>query len=119
MASRVDFTDLFNRAFDRLGRKYPSVFKEIEDLIEDLEQDKRPGDQIPNLDYEVYKVRLPNRSANKGKSGGFRVIYYLQTADMIVMLSLYVKNEQTDIPITTITGLIEEFLSNQADSDPE
>jgi hypothetical protein len=39
-----------------------------------LKAGQLPGDQIPNLAHNVYKVRLPNRSAGKGKSGGFRVI---------------------------------------------
>jgi mRNA-degrading endonuclease RelE of RelBE toxin-antitoxin system len=82
-----------------------------------LKAGQLPGDQIPNLAHNVYKVRLPNRSAGKGKSGGFRVIYYVKTRDYIGMLSIYVKTEQTDIPLCQITTLIEEILLDQPNEE--
>ena len=105
----------FDKQFKRLVRKYPLLLEDAVDLTAQIKQGQLPGDQIPNLAYEVYKVRLPNRSAKTGKSGGFRVIYYVKTQDLIGMLSIYVKTEQTDIPITEISALIEEFLSDLPD----
>ncbi len=106
----------FERQLLRLQNKFPLLVDDFEIIVDQLERGQILGDQIPNLAYEVYKVRLPNRSVKKGKSGGFRVIYYVKTQELIGMLSIYVKSEQTDIPLPEITALIEEFLT-QSDTD--
>lgn len=94
-----------------LRRKYPSVTAQLRKLIDQLEQDERPGDKIPSTGYEVYKVRLPNPSAQRGKSGGFRVIYYVKLVDSIIILKVYSKTEQTDISIEEIQRVVDEVLS--------
>jgi mRNA-degrading endonuclease RelE of RelBE toxin-antitoxin system len=54
-------------------------------------------------------VRLPNPSANRGKSGGFRLIYYIRAAEQIILITLYSKTEQSDIPTTELKRLIIEY----------
>ncbi|MCY4539192.1 MAG: type II toxin-antitoxin system RelE/ParE family toxin [Chloroflexi bacterium] len=73
-----------------------------------LQDDERPGQRIPGVGYAVYKVRLPNRSARRGKSGGFRVIYYAQIADTVTLLAIYSKSEDVDISIKEIQQLARE-----------
>src|SRR5215207_8509679 len=97
--TRVSSYRKFEKQLLRLQNKFPLLIDDFEILVDQLEGGALPGDQIPNIPFEVYKVRLPNRSAKKGKSGGFRVIYYVKTQDLIGMLSIYVKTEQTDIPL--------------------
>jgi hypothetical protein len=55
------------------------------------------NDKIPNVGYDMYKVRLANPSAKRGKRGGFPAIYYLQLVDSATLLTIYSKTEQTDI----------------------
>jgi mRNA-degrading endonuclease RelE of RelBE toxin-antitoxin system len=117
MIVEVRSTRLFDKQLKRLVQKYPLLFEDSVSLTAQIKQGQLPGDRIPNLVHEVYKVRVPNRSAKKGKSGGFRVIYYVKTGDLIGMLSIYVKTEQTDIPLSQITTLIEEFLSDQPNEE--
>jgi len=45
----------------------------------------------------------------KGKSGGYRVIYYLRTVTLVTLIMIYSKTEQTDIDPETIRRLIEEL----------
>ncbi len=116
MSIIIKTTAQFRKQLKRLVSKYYLLAGDMDELGHQLKTGQLPGDQIPNLAYEVYKVRLPNRSAKKGKSGGFRVIYYVKTQELIGMLSIYVKSEQTDIPLPEITALIEEFLT-QSDTD--
>ena len=73
-----------------------------------LQDDERPGQRIPGVGYAVYKVRLPNRSARRGKSGGFRVIYYAQIADTVTLLAIYSKSDDVDISIREIQQLARE-----------
>jgi mRNA-degrading endonuclease RelE of RelBE toxin-antitoxin system len=77
-----------------LARKYPAVTNTIIELMQQLSQGELLGDQVPGVEYLVYKTRLQNRSAGRGKSGGFRVIYYVKMTDFIVFISIYTKTEQ-------------------------
>lgn len=116
MPTKIEATHRFLKDMRNLAKKYPSVVDEVEKLSEGLKQDERPGDQIPNLDFEVYKVRLPNRSAKRGKSGGFRVIYYLKLVDYIVLLRIYSKTQQEDITLDAIQQALEDVVSDEDDS---
>ena len=59
----------------------------------------------------VYKARLPNRDSGSGKRGGYRVIYYLLSEESIVLLTIYSKTDQSDIPADEIVRILdEEFL---------
>jgi mRNA-degrading endonuclease RelE of RelBE toxin-antitoxin system len=66
-------------------------------LLEIFAEGGIPGDQIPDVGYSVYKVRLSNRDAQRGKSGGYRVIYYLKTPQRIILIDIYSKSDQVDI----------------------
>jgi mRNA-degrading endonuclease RelE of RelBE toxin-antitoxin system len=55
-------------------------------------------------------VRLPNLSTGRGKSGGFRVVYYVETVDGVVLLTMYAKSEQQDVSRDEIRRLIEDYL---------
>lgn len=109
MPTRVDFSIHFQKSLKKLARKYPSVVPELETLVAELKNDQRLGDQIPNLGYQVYKVRLKNPSASKGKSGGFRVIYYAQVAEQLILIEIYTKSDQTDLSLETIRQLIKDL----------
>ncbi|MBZ0321375.1 MAG: type II toxin-antitoxin system RelE/ParE family toxin [Anaerolineae bacterium] len=117
MATKVDYAARFEGELRRLRRKYKGMTDELAGLVALLKDDERPGDKIPQVGYDVYKVRLKNPSAGKGKSGGFRVIYYVRLADAVVLLTIYSKTQQTDIAIAEIRRVIEEYI--EADSDEE
>lgn len=65
--------------------------------------------------YQVYKVRVKNSNIQKGKSAGYRVIYYLQTATNIILLTVYSKSDQEDIGVATIRGIIEQEMEENID----
>lgn len=96
----------------RLKKKYRHVIDDIDPFVERLRNGETPGEQIPNVGYSAYKVRLKSSDLTKGKSSGFRVIYYLETHIDRILLTIYVKNEQTDIIPTKIAALIREVLSS-------
>lgn len=110
MASKVDFGTTFNKELKRLLRKYHVVVDEVELLVGELKRDERPGDKIPNVGYDVYKVRLKNPAAGRGKSGGFRVVYYARLADFVVLISIYAKSEQENMSVERIRRVIEEYV---------
>ena len=106
MTTQVEIAELFTRKLRRLARKYPSVADEVDDLIINLESDFRPGTKIAGVGYTVYKVRLPNRSAGRGKSGGFCVIYQDRSSHLVLLLLIYSKTEHSYIPNEVIRSVI-------------
>ncbi len=105
----VRYAESFFRAAKRLQKRYPHVEDDAEMLADRLEAGELPGDRIPGLADRVYKVRIPNRDARRGKRGGYRVIYYLQTTEAVVIITIYSKSEKSDIPLETIRQMIKAY----------
>ena len=111
---RILFASDFLRQAKQLRKKYHRLDSDLTPLFELLHRGETPGDRIPGVDTElVYKVRLKSTDQAKGKRGGYRVVYYLQTRDSVVMLSIYVKNKQADLSSDRIVQMIKEFTDNE------
>lgn len=94
----------FDRQLKRLVKKYPSLKKEYAELIGSLQQHPDQGTSIGN---HCYKIRLSMASKGKGKSGGARVITYVQVVHHAVyLLAIYDKSEQTDIEDNDLKTLL-------------
>jgi mRNA-degrading endonuclease RelE of RelBE toxin-antitoxin system len=117
MPTKVITLPEFEKAVKQLKRKYPAVTSEVRKLVIQLESDERLGDKIPDVGYDVYKVRLSNPSASRGKSGGFRAIYYVQVEDKLFLLTIYSKTEQANISPEKIRQIIEEIEAEDSESD--
>lgn len=102
----VETSEDFDVQVEQWGKKYSRLPDILEGLIGQLEQGDHPGDKIPGVGYDAYKVRLPNPDAGRGKSGGFRVIYYVQLADRVVLLTIYPKSQRENIPTAEIRRII-------------
>jgi mRNA-degrading endonuclease RelE of RelBE toxin-antitoxin system len=105
----IIFSPAFTRAFKKLQKRYRRIGDDLRPLLDQLRQRETPGDQIPGVGYTVYKARIRNRDAKRGTSGGFRTIYYLETVDQVVLITVYSKSDQSDIPADIIRRLIEEY----------
>ncbi len=100
------FTTEFKRNIRQLAKKYRRIKSDLEPLFSDLRQGQTPGDQIPGVQYEVYKVRVKNSDNNKGKSGGYRIIYQQTENDEVVLVTIYSKSEQADVSAQEIREFI-------------
>ena len=106
---QVSFAPAFQKDVKRLRKRYPRIQQDIQPLIDQLEAGETPGDQVQGTGYTVYKVRLPNRDAQRGKSGGYRVIYYIQTLKQIMLLSVYAKSDRSNISTGELQGIITDL----------
>ena len=104
----IRYSDTFKRQLKRLSRKYRRVRSDLQPFIEQLEAGQTPGDQIQGTGHTVYKVRIANTDAQRGKSGGYRVIYYMKQQDDILLITLYSKTEQADIGTDDVIRIIQE-----------
>lgn len=93
--SKIVISDYFRKESKHLYKKYPSLAKEVADLIGALEINPLQGTPIGR---SCYKIRLRISSKNTGKSGGARVITHVYVeGEIVTLLSIYDKSEQENI----------------------
>ncbi len=110
MPVEVKSSPRFDRDVKKLKRKFPTVVSEVKNLIDYLKLGETlPGNKVPGVGYAVYKVRLRNPSTRSGTSGGFRIIYYLQTQSSVILLTIYTKTAQVDISPSEIREIIRDL----------
>ena len=88
MPAKVIHTKRFQSRLKRLARRFPSALAEVDALTEELMQGERPGDLYKGLGRVVYRVRRANPSDRRGKSGGFRITYYVHDANTVALLAI-------------------------------
>ncbi len=106
---KVEASPIFLKNIRTLRKKYPRIQNDMQSVIQQLEQGELLGDRISGVGYPVFKLRVKNSDIQKGKSGGYRLIYYVKTATGIVLLTVYPKSEQADIDATEIRDIIDEY----------
>lgn len=105
----VRFTPEFKRNLHLLAKKYRQIRADVQPVIAQIQAGELPGDQIPGVGFTIFKVRIRNRSAAKGKQGGYRLIYWLQARDEVVLITIYSKSEQSDVTANDIRRILHEF----------
>jgi mRNA-degrading endonuclease RelE of RelBE toxin-antitoxin system len=104
MSFNVKSISVFERQAKRLVKKFPSLKKEIQELITELKEGPEKGTSIG---HNSYKIRLAIASKGKGKSGGARVIaHVIYKNDTVYLLSIYDKSDITTLTDTEILELI-------------
>ena len=104
-------TSELKRNLKILSKRYRHIRSDVQPIIDQLQSGEIVGDQIPKIPYTVFKVRIKNSDNQKGKSGGYRFIYYLKTSNKIILVTIYSKSDQQDVAITKIKQIIDGFLS--------
>ena len=104
MSFNVKTIAVFERQATRLIKKYPSLKKEISELIQSLKSDPEQGIA---LGKRCYKIRIAVASKSKGKSGGARVVTYVQVIEKnVVLLAIIDKSEQYSISDNELRSLL-------------
>ena len=105
----VEYSEAFKRQLKRLARKYRQIQKDVKPVIDALEAGEVSGDQITGVNYTLYKVRAANSDSRRGKSGGYRIIYYLKTETRCILVTIYSKAEQSDISASEIKQILKDL----------
>ena len=63
------------------------------------------------------KVRLKNSDSQRGKSGGYRLIYWIVSTDLIILLDVYSKSDQSDIEVDEIRQIIKGFSTTSEETN--
>lgn len=108
-------TPHFAQMIKRLRKKYPHIQDDLTPIINALQSGETPGDQLQGVGAPIFKVRAPNRDSQSGKSGGYRVIYYLKTKMFVFLIDVYTKTERQDINAAEIKSLLDELRTEEDD----
>lgn len=98
MSNAVNPTPEFKRDLKPLSKKYKTLKETILKLEQDLIENPYMGE---SYGQGIYKVRISDESKGKGKSGGFRVIYYhlnrTKEGIEMLLLNIFDKSETSTI----------------------
>ncbi|MBK1720510.1 type II toxin-antitoxin system RelE/ParE family toxin [Thiocystis violacea] len=104
----VSYSEAFKRQIKRLSRRYRRIRDDLQPIIDQLAAGQTPGDRIQGVGDMLYKVRVRNTSAGRGKSGGYRIIYYLRSTTDVLLVTIYSKADQSDIDVEALSRLLQE-----------
>ena len=105
MSYKVIITDPFERETKKLKKKHRSLKNDLANLIESLQENPTQGVQIKE---NCYKIRMAITSKGRGKSGGARVITFVQIVDEnVYLLDIYDKKDKSNISEKVLEELID------------
>ena len=113
----IRLTPEFQRKLKNLAKKYRQVPTDLQPVLEQLQLGVFLGEQIPGIGSPVIKVRIRNSDTQKGKSGGYRLIYWISSTKLIVLLDIYSKSDREDIEIDEIRQIIKGFSTTSEETD--
>jgi len=106
---RVIPTLRFQKDVKHLQKKYRHIIPDLEELNNILADNPSCGNAIEGLEGKVFKIRLASSDTAKGKSGGFRIIYYLLHTDKTVyLLTIYAKAYRENIDPAEIKVILKK-----------
>lgn len=114
MNCRIVLTKSFKRSVKDLEKHYPRIKKDLTAAIEEIESKPEAGDVIPGSNG-CRKLRVINSDSQRGKRGGYRLIYLLRTLSesrpqlVAYMLFMYAKAIKENITLRELTNLLESI----------
>jgi hypothetical protein len=105
---KVKQTELFEKLIKKLSKKYNNIGKDIDSHIDNIKTIEDLGISLGN---NIYKVRIKNSDNNKGKSGGYRLISYLQLIENeLTLVYIYSKSDIENINEKELDKIVVESL---------
>lgn len=104
----IRYTAEFKRNLRHLAKRYRRIRRDIDPVLAELQAGRIVGTQVPGIGETLFKVRVRNSDAQRGKSGGYRLIYYLARRDRIILVTIYSKSDQGDVTAAQIRRILVE-----------
>lgn len=109
MTYKIDAIHYFEKKLKKMNHKYPRIAEDYRDLLDELEKDPFVGDRLRGCIGPVFKIRMASRDMQKGKSGGFRVIYLIKADSFqVFLITLYSKGERENIHVKEINEILKK-----------
>lgn len=103
---KIIYSPIFIKKAKHLKKKHLSLINDLSQLESILLENPKTGTDLGN---GIFKIRLAVKSKGKGKSGGYRVITYLQVENEINMIYIYDKSEEATITKKDIQKIIDSL----------
>lgn len=84
---QVEVTAKFQRNLRILPKNYRNIRNDIQPIIERLQSGELHCARIAGVDHTIFKLGVKNSDIQKGKSGGYRLIYYVKTTTIQQILT--------------------------------
>jgi mRNA-degrading endonuclease RelE of RelBE toxin-antitoxin system len=110
MSYRIETIPRFEKNVKKLKKKFPKIKTDLVDFVTELSNNPELG---IHLGENIFKVRIQNSSIPIGKSGGFRVITYYKTDDILYLVTIYSKTEQDNILTNKLKKIVSEEIESQ------
>ncbi len=108
MSYKILFTKEFEKEIKKLYSKYPTLRYDFAVFLNELSINPIQGVSLGN---QCYKIRLAIRSKGKGKSGGARVITFVQfTKEELLLMSIYDKSDKESISNEELKERLNKYL---------
>lgn len=107
---KVDKTDLFKKLVKKLLKRYKNIENDIDDFLDNVSAVEHLGN---SLGKNLYKARIKNSDIKKGKSGGYRLISYLQIKEnTLTLIYIYSKSDVDNINEKELDKIVLKSLSH-------
>ena len=110
MSYKIETIPRFEKNVKKLKKKFPKIKTDLVDFVTELSNNLELG---IHLGGNIFKVRIQNSSISTGKSGGFRVIIYYKTDDILYLVTIYSKTEQDNILTEKLKKIVSEEIESQ------
>lgn len=100
----------------RLKKKNPHVNADVKIALQALVENPSLGVVIPGA-LGARKLRVRNSDLQRGKSGGYRLIYFVDGhREVIYPLLLYAKSEQDNVTMSELHQLLKDLQNELRES---
>ena len=116
MSYRVILATSFKDSLRKLKKRYRRVKEDIKPEIAGLTESPREWPVMPGSGG-VRKARVSNSDAKKGKSGGYRLLYFVEDdpKQMVYVLWIYSKSDRDDVTKREVKMLVAEARAELAE----
>ena len=101
----IEFAVEFEQQIRRLAKRYRQIRSDLQVVIDQLQAGELPGDPLTGLTITAFKLRVKNSDIQKGKRAGYRIIYQVESA-RIILLTIYSKSERSTIATQEIEQVV-------------
>lgn len=106
----IYLSDFFQKLIKQLKKKYPHAGDDLKTGLGLLVRQPDLGKSIEGVE-KVRKIRLRNSDIQKGKSGGYRLIYLEDGQNILIIpLIMYSKLQREDVTVNELRILIARML---------
>jgi len=107
MSYNIIPTPNFQKEFKKLNKKYSSIKADLIELGKSIAENPTQGNEVFK---NCYKIRFVIKSKGKGKSGGARLITYVQIVnERVYLLSIYDKSDKETVSDDFLKKLLKDL----------